>query len=345
MKYSVMIVEDEPPSMRSIKRSIHEAASDFAVTAEAYSGEEALSLIEDCRPDVVFTDVRMPGMDGISLAHQLNERYPYICKIIVSGYQDFSYAQRALKTNVEDYLLKPLEPLTLRETLGQIRRKLAAIRGDDVGQLEYALSQKNFKLFINLAGILLRELVEQRKPHARIEAYVRHIVSLLKDKTPGFLSDGTGTGDGEIERILVSCREDRELIDSVTRYLREALGRSQEEGPPEESGEQLVAAIARFLDEHCGESIEMRELSLRFGISPSYLSTLFKKHKDLSPIEYLTQARIETAKRRLVRNPELLVKDVAETVGYPDHHYFSKVFRSATGWTPSEYRARHGSRL
>ena len=105
----VVVVEDEALMRRSVIRRIEEAGG-FRVVGEARSGNEALRLVRLLKPEVVFSDIVMPEMDGIELARQMQISFPQIRMVIVSGYRDFSHAQNAMRYGVTNYLLKPLTP-------------------------------------------------------------------------------------------------------------------------------------------------------------------------------------------------------------------------------------------
>lgn len=118
--YKVIVAEDEELILNSIIKKIHKSGSRFKVIASAQDGKTALNLIEKNLPDILITDIRMPVMDGLELIKNLYEKYPYIKKIIISGYGEFSYAQQALKYEVKDYLLKPVKQEALTEALNKI---------------------------------------------------------------------------------------------------------------------------------------------------------------------------------------------------------------------------------
>lgn len=122
--YKVMIVEDEPPLLRDIKLEIERASLSFKVTQEAINGQDALFKLEEDLPDVIFTDIRMPVMDGLQLAKEVRKSHENIPIIFISGYQDFTYAQNALKLNVYDYIVKPISSDSLRELLQKLERRL-----------------------------------------------------------------------------------------------------------------------------------------------------------------------------------------------------------------------------
>ncbi len=124
MTYKVLIVDDEPPAIRSIRRILDRYGANFEVVGEAFNGVDALEAIERLHPDLVFTDLKMPAMDGITLIKQVNSRFPEIITIIVSGYDDFQYAREAMKTTAAEYLLKPVAPEMIIEVLESISIKL-----------------------------------------------------------------------------------------------------------------------------------------------------------------------------------------------------------------------------
>jgi len=122
--YTIIIAEDEPKLLRHIKSKLEEAAKDFKIIACAENGREALELIRELNPDVLFTDIVMPGMDGLDLIKKLRSESYELPIVILSGYDDFTYAQQAIKYSVRDYLLKPLNEDELQKTLIGLRQEI-----------------------------------------------------------------------------------------------------------------------------------------------------------------------------------------------------------------------------
>ena len=92
--YRIILVDDEEEVRKSIIRKIDWQAVGFTVVGDAENGEDALEKIEALEPDVVLTDIRMPYMDGLTLAEKIRQRYPSMKIVIFSGYDDFDYAKR-----------------------------------------------------------------------------------------------------------------------------------------------------------------------------------------------------------------------------------------------------------
>ncbi|WP_034446802.1 response regulator transcription factor [Butyrivibrio sp. AE2032] len=105
--YSVLIADDEAIIRKGLK-SFVEKVEGFQVAGMAEDGQEALSLAEDIIPDICFVDINMPFVNGLDFIERLNLICPGCICIVVTGYDDFAYIQRALRLHVKDYLLKPV---------------------------------------------------------------------------------------------------------------------------------------------------------------------------------------------------------------------------------------------
>ena len=122
--YSVMLVDDEEEVIQIIMKKLDWASMGFQIVGYAHNGAEALELAEECQPDVVMTDIKMPYMDGLELSRRLKERYPSIRIIIFSGFDEFEYAKEAIRIEVEEYILKPIDAGELQELFGRIKKSL-----------------------------------------------------------------------------------------------------------------------------------------------------------------------------------------------------------------------------
>ncbi|WP_062046551.1 response regulator transcription factor [Bacillus sp. JCM 19034] len=121
----VVLVDDEQFVRAGLRNLINWEKCGFQVCAEADNGEGALHLIEEYQPDVVITDIRMPVLDGLELIRRVVEEKRLRTKfIILSGYSDFNYAQKAVRYGVFDFILKPIEQEELEETLKQLATAL-----------------------------------------------------------------------------------------------------------------------------------------------------------------------------------------------------------------------------
>lgn len=118
--YKVLIVDDEPPFLEKLERIVTEYGNGCQVIGKVYSGRQALELIEKEKPDIIFTDISMPVMDGIGLARRIREDLPDVYIVVISGYSSFEYAREAFRADAFDYLLKPIEQETVNSILDKL---------------------------------------------------------------------------------------------------------------------------------------------------------------------------------------------------------------------------------
>lgn len=128
--YRVMLVDDEEEVRTSIIKKIDWERAGYEVVGDAENGEEALEKAAVLEPDLVITDIRMPFMDGLTLGSRLRELMPSIKLVIFSGFDDFEYAKQAIKINVVEYVLKPVNV----EELTSILEKIKVILDNEIAQ-------------------------------------------------------------------------------------------------------------------------------------------------------------------------------------------------------------------
>ncbi len=230
----VLLVDDEIMIREGFKRLFDWQAHGCEVVGEAADGVQALSQIEQLQPDIVIMDINIPIMNGLKVIQIARMRNENIAFVIVSGYDDFSYCREALKLQITDYLLKPVD-------------------------------YEEFGACID---------------HLRISLFER----------------GAARTDEQ---------EEGRTILQLTRYLQ--------------------------------EEISLNLLADTFHLSAAYISQLFKSEIGVNFLSYLTNIRMERAKKLLV-STDLPIAEVAEKSGYADYRVFAKAFKKAEGATPSQYR-------
>lgn len=124
----IFLVEDEYVVREGIKNNIDWAKEGFIFSGEAADGELAFPLIQAEQPDIIITDIKMPFMNGLDLSRLVVKALPQSKIIILSGHEEFSYAQEAIKIGVTEYLLKPIKSTELIETVKRIGKQIIAER-------------------------------------------------------------------------------------------------------------------------------------------------------------------------------------------------------------------------
>ena len=122
--YRLIIADDEENIRNGMAHSLPWREWGYEVAALCASGQEVLDQMESARPDVVLSDIRMPGMDGVELMQRLSRDYPQVKIVILSGYSDFKYLNMSIRNHVAEYLLKPTDIDDFEETFRRLKASM-----------------------------------------------------------------------------------------------------------------------------------------------------------------------------------------------------------------------------
>lgn len=499
-RFKMVVAEDEPAILRGICKSIKKIDETIDIVAAVTDGLEAYHKIMEERPDIVISDIKMPVMDGLEVLEKLTEAHIKTKFILLTGYEKFEYARKALQYGAVNYLLKPinlqklrseileLEILILRERKKAIEAAVHAyyqrdqVPADTLTQkgagflildcIYGCLGRSGFdefhissQLVKTLEEGIISELEEQygvcicqengfyqnemvfvivmSEPGKPVEALVKNIYERLLDDHI-FLSVGYSeyltdfsaiplllnqlrvnlstmivfqknqllsiqkeAAAGEIKvsgamkkacdavSVTMAKRELEHLIknicdfwrgsqatqlmlmedikylfhiilkkmpdmpetmieiseilfyaydyddlyqllfDELNRLLFKTYERSREENP-------LPKRVREYLDKHFTEQIEYGELDKVFGYNVRYIGSVFKDAYGVSPSKYVIDCKMKLAKKILLENKGILLKEVSRIVGYDDALYFSRVFHGNTGMSPSQFIKQNG---
>lgn len=126
----VFLAEDESIIRETLRDTVPWAQYGYTFAGEAGDGEMALPLIRQLKPDVLITDIRMPFMDGLALSELVSREFPEMKIVIISGYDDFEYARKAISIGVDRYLLKPITKKALLDVLEELKEKIEGERAN-----------------------------------------------------------------------------------------------------------------------------------------------------------------------------------------------------------------------
>ncbi len=226
----VFLVEDEYAIREGIKKSVNWEANGFELVGEAGDGEVAYPKILKSMPDILITDIRMPFMDGLTLASMVKNEIPDIRIIVLSGYDDFNYAKEAISIGVEEYILKPVSGENLMKELGKVADAIKADRREkEVGQqyqkdMEEIRTLEQQKFIRDMIGgkLSMQESIQTgRKLGIDITAAFYSIVLMQvfpKNKSVGELNEYSG-----VEEEIYSRIKERHT-DSSHAFLYEQVG-------------------------------------------------------------------------------------------------------------------------
>lgn len=175
--YKVVVVEDEQILLNNLVLKIGNLDPSLKIVGVAKNGKEAISVIESIKPDILFTDVIMPVMDGLELIVNVKKNYPNLQIVIVSAYSEFHYIRKALKLGVNDYLLKPVKTDSLIETINSVKVKLDALEtiierdiiysylhGNPIDDsLPYSINNGRFSLLLLSIGNVFNNVISNKQ--------------------------------------------------------------------------------------------------------------------------------------------------------------------------------------
>ncbi|AZK48536.1 response regulator [Paenibacillus lentus] len=345
-----IIVDDEKMPREMIKRYGSWDEYGMEIIGEADDGLEALRLIEDRSPQLVITDMRMPGADGMELLGILKERYPATKVIVVSGYDDFTYLRQAIRCKAKDYILKPIDPQELNAALLKCKKELESSRQISrqqfTLQMDFLQIAKGYKPALtayynrlDTAGVrstfqkLLRELNDYEATQAKMQAQIyQEFMVLLREL---MVANSQTVNGFQFEIRAEALQSYERLFNDLTElYL---LAMSQLEEHRKYRRKLNLAEIKQYVEANYCKPITLEQIAGAFFVSKEYLSRAFKNEFKQNLSDYIQQLRMEKSKKLLLEG-EQPIRAIAESCGYEEVAYFYRVFKKHFGVAPGEMR-------
>ncbi len=338
--HRVVLIDDEPWSREVVKALGAWEKLGFEIAGEAEDGNSGLARIEELQPDVVITDMRMPGLDGVGLLKTMGERYPELKIIVISGYDDFVYLKQAVASRATDYLLKPIDPDELNAALakcaGELDKRLAETPRPPI---EYAVFEEPARrdLYLDLRRRLSAALLELDE-EAALELVRKFDEPMLaKMGQDLILIVEAFAAENDIRLKDVWKRGGRSFdgtADSLAYIYEETL---KEASAYRRNRNRLdLDDVVRFVERHYPDNISLDTVSHYFHVTKEHLSRTFKAHTGRNMTEYIVALKMDKARESIEGG--LPIKQAAELVGYTDIAYFYRVFKKRFGFAPGAYQ-------
>ncbi len=231
MMYRVLIVDDEPWVAFGLSKLIDWELLGFQIAGHAHDGLTALRMIKEEKPDVVISDIRMPGLDGISLLEQIVQAGIDAEVIFVSGYSEFDYARSALRLGAFDYLIKQIEKPKLLETMLRCADKLSRKKKGEVHvqQLNdlFELFEPQYK--VTAGDFLLNKGYAPDKPAFRIVSFFCEAIKETEEqvlnafKESGVRAIPIRTGSDKLSFLINYVRADTAAAEENLAFITGCL--------------------------------------------------------------------------------------------------------------------------
>lgn len=344
---NILIVDDETIIRKGILKLLGSVHSEIAGLSEARNGEEALEKVGADEPDIVITDIQMPVMDGLQLIEILRRTHPHIEIVILTGYAEFDYVQRALRQQVTDYLLKPVTKEGLEEVISKLLLKDPAKWMAETGiETIKAIRETTGRL---VKGIIAENAVQVESDldawfaHCRDNGYsllkVKQLMGYLQLFLRSELFLNLKASPGGSAAAPLNATTSRELADHWRDYARELISFVSELRAPR--NKRIVdLALAAIEREYGDPGLNLGILAERAGVSSAYMSKIFREVMKKPITQYISDFRLDRARRRLQAGDDATIAAIAEACGFTDYPYFSKLFKKHYGVSPLEYKEK-----
>ncbi len=223
----ILIVDDEKKIREGISHNIDWAAFDINVCGTASSGLEALDMIDMFMPGIVITDISMSDMDGLELLEIINQTYPTVKVILISGYKEFEYAQKAVALNAFSYLTKPINSKMLldkvKEAKNLIEKRISEVKINDVIRKKLRenilVVRDSFFTTLMEGRLRNREEIESRSEFLEIDLnYNQFLVSVLTFEAGGAVKN-KNFYDISFYKAAIMSKTEEKINDMYTCYV------------------------------------------------------------------------------------------------------------------------------
>ncbi|MEK3935707.1 response regulator [Sporosarcina sp. FSL W7-1349] len=346
----ILLVDDEPLELQTLEKMIKDIG-DYEIH-KAENGLEAIDQLQSNKMDIVFLDIKMPGMNGLEVLNEIHRHWPDTIVSIISAFDDFNYAQRAMEHGAVGYLLKPF-------TEDQFKKLF--------GKMEALFTEWNEKRAFIIQSIIERSLFSESNlsdeeamdnlsflPEAMFVIqnnncnWINQIAHTQKDikllKSPQDINEFTllltlRSHSSYItdqillhnlnspDQILYGYGESRSMKAAYAQAIRDYHERNR----------STFHLFLHYIRENYDKNISLTDAAKTVHVSSSHLNRLLKKEYGKTFTEILLDIRIERAKELLLKNYNVEV--VSDMVGFNSAAYFAVCFKKFTGVSPSKYRS------
>lgn len=372
--YSLLIVDDEWMIREGLTKTVPWEDWGIQVIGSVSNGYDAIKKMAANPPDILLTDIRMPGIDGLELIEHCRKTFSDMKLVILTGHNEFEYAQKALRLGADDLMLKPTNDEELESIMKRLTKELSQSVVTEAETLhllanqmieeptlavETKLAEYDLPSYFGCMKAFFPKPLDRNFPEGLFGSY--NYILLKED-------------DERIEWIFYGMKDKRSWIQTVnslhtlflntfgtTFFTVSDLCSSPSEWKDiyiqaadlttvnsENAGIQWyddsdysfdITQAVQYINQHFNHLLNQAEIAEAYYVSTSQFSKQFKKFTGLNFVDYLTEIRIEEGKK-LLRHSNLKTYEVAAKTGYVEPRYFSQLFKRKTGLTPKQYRAK-----
>lgn len=339
--YKLFIVEDEHLEIEAIELILDQHGKNISVVGKANSGRIALEKIKRLDPDIVLLDINIPEINGLDVLRAIKRDDPNKKVILFTAFNEFDFAHQAIKARVDDFLLKPIRPEQLMNSINTVISTLndsAKNRFDEkMGEVVFAVVQKKYSDTRELLSEYLDSLYDYHgydlmSIQKEIHKFMEELNNVSMDTCQYEIKSPLRMKNNQQFVSMYKNRYDlkMEIMKVVDKIFDKLMDNR-------ENRKNNIEDILNYIDRNCHKDISLDQVGEYANMSSYYLSKIFKKETGVNFVTYLTERKIDIAKDMLL-NTDIPIINIALDLSYHEPNYFSKVFKKSTGMTPTEFR-------
>lgn len=354
--WKVIVADDEPFIREALKEMIPWDELGYHLAEALKNGKEVVNAVEKYKPDIVILDIQMPLMTGMEAAQWIHENYPDIVVVLLTAYEDFKYAQQAIVFQVKRYVIKSNLFEDLPKALEEISEELKKDNRSEKNRTEVYAGQKN-KLNDNKLNKIVCNIIscmqsgdenvcmeEMQKLRSAIrdysDSYIRSAAILFISECHRLYieyGDDEVTGfDMEQEDAINLILETKRIIEIEDCLESMMLSFVRKKNKKIQTADELIDSINKFIEKNYTKKISLDLIADAVHANRCYISRIYKERTGEKPFETINRKKIEIA-RKYIEDGKMRVYEIADSIGWEDTAYFSRVFKKYTGYSPKEY--------
>ena len=335
--YKLMIVDDELIIREGIEHIIPKKELGIRLINSCSNAYDALECMVDEMPDILITDIKMPKMDGLELIRRAMELNPLIQVIVLSGYDDFDLARKAIKLGVKEYILKPCDKQELRESLKNLCESIKEIREKRLENMD----ERNVRIKDMLEQLFV--LANNNYSEEELSVYIGDLATA--EKYQGVVKEAMARFVMQTPEMDMKSKKQVEIVQGIyeqdSKSIVPFMAKCIHDIYKQKGKNAYINAMREYVKMHYNQE----NLSLQYvadnvvHMNVDYIGKKFTKECGMKFSQFVLEVRMEHAMELIVGETSLPIYEIAEKVGYGDNQqYFTRMFKKVTGMTPREYR-------
>ena len=358
--YKVLIADPSPNELNTLSCIANWDECGLEITGLLSDSQQVIRFLEENPVDILIANVYFPQMDGIELLRRIQASQVDVLCIFMASSENIGYVQKAIPLGIENFLLKPVDPQILKETLGSSVQKLHRLQAKKAlactvaPASEPAVNRSNYPMLFNrtFEKLMLNQEYKQclayldhlfsesslssgishhslRNHIVELAVYVINVLRSYNIDVIEILDD-----DSTLFYNIINYTDMKDLYRWMKGFLVssiEALEKKNMRFSP------CIARVVAHIEKNYAQDISLKTMAYELNINAAYLGQLFKSETGQLFSAFLNKTRIENAKKMLLKT-DMTLSEISQQCGYTNISYFYNIFKKYTGQTPSQYR-------